>query len=149
MHIPLPWAIALTTAGAMLVVTLLGLGVRAGRIRAPERALFHVAYLLGGGVTGFLALAFPPAWPFLAFIAGVLGLKSLRERRLTDFGLMLCGFGAAWTLLLGASMINDISDPAVHGSPGVLTWFLAGSGVLVAGVLVLIRHAARPSGRTC
>jgi hypothetical protein len=149
-HVPLPWAIALATAAALLVVVLLGIGAHLGHLRAPERTLAHVAHLLGGGISGFLALAFPPAWPVLIPIAGVLLISALRDRRLDDLGLVLTGLGAPWVLLLGTHLIADASDPAVVSTGESLGWFAFGSLVLVAGLAVLVVDAVageRPSGR--
>jgi hypothetical protein len=143
MHIPMSWAIALVVAGAMAVVVALGIAARRGVIAAPERALAHVAYLLGGGLTGFMALAFPPAWPLLAAVVGMLVIRAFQMRRILDIGLLTAGFGSAWTLLLGLSKVNAMTDPAVH-SPDVTGWFLFAIGVLVTGVVVTI-VGARPT----
>ena len=138
MDVPLTWQIALGAAGALLLVTLLGIGTWAGRISAPRRALAQVGYLLAGGIIGFLSLAFAPAWPLLAFIAAMVVGLALRERRDDDVGLLLAGFGATWTLLLGTSILSDLADPAVHGSPGRIVWFLAGAGILAAGLITVV-----------
>jgi hypothetical protein len=134
MHIPLPWAIALGVAGAMAVVLGLGAAALRGVIAAPERALAHVAYLLGGGLTGFMALAFPPAWPLLAAVVGMLVIHAFRTQRLLDIGLLTVGFGSAWVLLLGGSIVNVMTDPSVHGSDET-GWFVLAIGVLVAGLV--------------
>ena len=105
MSIPLPWAIALAVAAALGVVVALGFAARRGVIVAPERALAHVAHLLGGGVAGFLAIAFPPAWPLLAAVVGMLVGRAVQARRTIDIGLLMVGFGSAWTLLLGISIV--------------------------------------------
>ncbi|HET6381073.1 MAG TPA: hypothetical protein VFH63_08620 [candidate division Zixibacteria bacterium] len=150
MHIPLPWAIALAAAAALGVVVLLGIGAHLGRVRAPERALANVAHLLGGGIVGFLALAFPPAWPVVVPIAGVLLIAALRDRRIADVGMALTGLGAPWVLLLGTNLIADAMDPAVVSSQDSLGWFAFGSLVLVGGLVVLAVDAVaggRRSGR--
>lgn len=55
MYISVPWTIALGVAAGMAVVVALAIAARRGLIAAPERALAHVAHLLGGGLTGFMA----------------------------------------------------------------------------------------------
>ena len=142
MHIPTSWAIALVVAGAMAMVVLLGIAARRGVIAAPERALAHVAYLLGGGLSGFTAVAFPPAWPLLAAVVGMLVIRAFQTRRVLDVGLLTVGFGSAWTLLLGLSIVNAMTDPAVH-SPDVTGWFLFAIGALVTGVILTIAGGAR------
>lgn len=141
------WAIALAVAGAMGVVLLLGIAAHRGVIAAPERALAHVAHLLGGGVAGFLALAFYPAWPLLAAVVGMLVVQAARSGRSLDIGLLMVGFGSAWTLLFGLSILNDLTDPAVtsygYGQGGFLfaaLILLAGLAVAIAGSVVPIRQ---------
>lgn len=140
MGISVPWAIALGVAGG------LGVLVFVGALTVDPDALLpwlarRVAYLAAGGLTGFLALAFPPAWPPLAFIGGILAIAAVRDRRVHDTALLLTGFGGAWAVLLGWSILNDLTDPPVYGSPETFGWFLFGCGVLVAGLLVLIGQA--------
>lgn len=144
MYIPTSWAIALGIAGAMAVVVALAIAARRGAIAAPERALAHVAYLLGGGLTGFMALAFPPAWPLLAAVVGMLVIRAFQMQRLLDVGLLTVGFGSAWTLLLGGSILNAMTDPAVH-APDVNGWFVFAVGVLVTGLVVTVVGAGRPT----
>jgi hypothetical protein len=146
MHIPLPWAIALAVAAAMGVVIALGMAARRGVVAAPERALAHVAHLLGGGLTGFMALAFPPAWPVLAAVAGMLAIRAWQTRRMVDIGLLLVGFGSAWTALLGVAVLNVMTDPAVT-SQNVTGWFVFASSVLVAGLVVTVATAIAPAER--
>jgi hypothetical protein len=136
MNIPVPWAIALAVAGVMGVVLLLGLAARRGLIAAPERALAHVAYLLGGGVAGFLALAFYPAWPLLAAVVGMLVIRAAHERQVVDIGLVMVGFGAAWTLLLGRALLSTLTDPAVTSTGDDTGWFVASALILLAGLIV-------------
>jgi len=143
MSIPVPWAIALAVAGAMGVVVL-GLAAQRGMIGAPEHVLAHVAHLLGGGLAGFLALAFPPAWPLLAAVVGMLAVRAMQTRRIVDIGLLLVGFGSAWTLLLGITMVNVMTDPAVT-SPDVAGWFVFAVGVLVAGLVVTAAGWVKPA----
>jgi hypothetical protein len=152
MSIPMSWAIALVVAGAMGVVLLVGVAARRGVIAAPERALVHVAYLLGGGVAGFLALAFYPAWPLLAAVLGMLVMQAVRSRRVLDIGLLIVGFGSAWTVLLGLAIRNEISDPAVTSYGYGQGWFVFAALILLAGLAVtiaaLVAPIHRPTGRT-
>jgi hypothetical protein len=143
MHISLPWAVALLTAGILLVVVLLGLAVRVGRIRATARPLDQLAHMLGGGLIGFMALAFPPAWPVLAFMATVLVGSALRQGRTARVGMLATGFGVPWVLLTGAGIMGDLVDPAVIGSPGTVYWFGFGAIVLGIGLGLLISGAVR------
>ena len=127
----------LAVTGAMGVVVVLGIAAHRGAVAAPERGLAHVAHLLGGGLAGFTALAFPPAVPMLAAIVGMLGVRAAQARRIVDIGLLLMGFGSAWTLLLGIAVLNVMTDPAVY-SPDVTGWFVFGAAVLLAGLIVAI-----------
>lgn len=147
MSIPLPWAIALAVAAAMGVVVMLGIAAHRGMIAAPERGLAHVAHLLGGGLAGFLALAFPPAWPLLAAVVGMLAVRAVQTRRSLDIGLLMVGFGTAWTLLLGISILNVMTDPAVT-SQDVTGWFAFAATVLVAGVVITIADSVSAAGRS-
>jgi hypothetical protein len=147
MHISVPWAIALGVAGALAVVVALGIAARRGVIAAPERALAHVAHLLGGGLAGFMAIAFPPAWPPLAAIVGMLVIRAIRVQRLLDVGLLTVGFGSAWTLLFGSGVLNVLTDPAIY-APGIAVSFMLAICILVAGlalILVATRRATTPS----
>jgi hypothetical protein len=137
MHIPTSWAIALGTAAAMAVIVALAFAARRGVIAAPERVLTHVAYLLGGGLTGFMALAFPPAWPLLAAVVGMLVIRAIQMRRLLDVGMLTVGFGSAWALLFGSSIISVLTDPAVH-SEDMTGWLVFAIGLVVAGLAVTV-----------
>jgi len=77
------------------------------------------------------------AWPLLAAVVGMLAVRAVQARRTLDIGLLLVGFGAAWTLLLGIVVLNAMTDPAVQ-APGVTGWFAFGVAVLVAGAGVTI-----------
>lgn len=147
MSIPMSWAIALAVAGAMGVVLLLGIAAHRGVIAAPERVLAHVAHLLGGGVAGFLALAFYPAWPLLAAVVGMLVVQAVRTRRSVDIGLLMVGLGSAWTLLFGLSILNDISDPAVTSYGYGQGWIWFAALVLLAGLAVTIAGSVAPFRR--
>lgn len=141
------WAIALAVAGAMGVVLLLAFAAHRGVIAAPERALVHVAHLLGGGVAGFLALAFYPALPVLAAIIGMLVIQSLRSGRLLDVGLLVVGLGSAWALLLGLSILNDLADPAVTSYGYDQGWFLFAALVLLSGLVLTVAGSRAPIHR--
>jgi len=144
MYISVSWAIALGVAGTMAVVLALGIAARRGVIAAPERALAHVAYLLGGGLAGFMAVAFPPAWPILAAVVGMLAIRAFQTRQILDIGLLIVGFGSAWALLFGSGVLNAMSDPGVHG-PDLTGWFAFAVGLLVTGLVVTIVGAGRPT----
>ena len=144
MSIPMSWAIALAVAGAMGVVLLLGVAAHRGLIAAPERGLAQVAYLLGGGVAGFTALAFYPAWPLLAVVVGMLVVRAVQTRRSLDIGLLMVGFGSAWTLLFGLSILNDINDPAVTSYGYGQGWFLFAALLLLAGLALTIAESVAP-----
>lgn len=135
MHISPPWAIALAVAGAMGVVIALGVAAHRGLIAAPERPFSHVAHLLGGGLAGFLALAFWPAWPLLAAVIGMLAIQATRTGRVVDIGLLMAGFGSSWTLLGGMATLSDLTDPAIT-SPGAALRFALGIGILLAAIVV-------------
>jgi len=142
MFIPVPWALALS--GAAVMGVLIALAIAANRRGDPvaARVLPRLAYLLGGVVAGFLALAFPPALPLLAGVGGMLVIAAAQKRRLIDCGLFLIGFGAAPTLLLGSVGYNAATDPAIHAwdSTG---WFIFAVVVLLAGVVLSL--ASRPA----
>ena len=144
MSIPMSWAIALAVAGAMGVALLLGVAARLGIVAVPQRALVHVAYVLGGAVAGFLALAFYPAWPLLAAVVGMLVVQAVRLRRVLDIGLLMAGFGSAWTLLLGLSIWNDLTDPAVISPQDDTGWFVFAAVILLAGVALAIAESVAP-----
>lgn len=144
MSIPMSWAIALAVAGAMGVVLLLGVAAHRGVIAAPERALVHVAYLLGGGVAGFLALAFYPAWPLLAAVVGMLVIRAAQTRRTLDIGLLMVGLGSAWTLLFGLAILNDLADPAVTSGGYGEGWMVFAALFLMAGLVLTIAGSRVP-----
>ena len=130
------WAIALAVAAAMGVALLLAVAARRGIVKAPEHALVHVAYLLGGGVAGFLAIAFYPAWPVLAAVVGMLVVQAVRSQRILDIGLLMTGFGAAWTLLPGLAILNDLADAAVASPQDSTGVFVVAVVILLAGLVV-------------
>jgi hypothetical protein len=143
MYVSVPWAIALCLAATLAVVVVLGIAARRGAVAAPERALAHIAHLLGGGLTGFLGIAFPPAWPFLAAVAGMLIIRAFQTRRVRDIGLLMIGFGAAWTLLLGGAVVVQVTDPAVHG-PDLIGWVFFAIGLVAVGLVIALKAERRP-----
>jgi uncharacterized membrane protein required for colicin V production len=147
MSIPMSWAVALAVAGAMGVVSLLGIAAHRGVIAAPERVLAHLAHLLGGGVAGFLALAFYPAWPLLAAVVGMLVIRAIQTLRILDIGLLMVGFGSAWTLVMGLAILNDLADPAVISTQDDTGGFVFAALILLAGLGVAIAGSAVPSRR--
>lgn len=132
------WAIALSVAGAMGIVLLLAVAAHRGVVAAPERALAHVAYLLGGGVAGFLALAFYPALPVLAAVVGMLIVQAIRTQRVLDIGLLTVGLGSTWTLLFGLSILNDLADAAVTSYGYGRGWIVVAALILLAGLVLTI-----------
>lgn len=139
MYISPSWTLALAVAGTMGVVIALGMAARRGLIAAPERPFAQLAHMLGGGLVGFLALAFWPAWPLLAAVVGMLAIQAARTGRIVDIGLLMAGFGGSWTLLGGVATLSDLTDPAI-ASPGAALRFALGIGVLLAGLVVAISH---------
>ena len=140
--IPPTWSIALATSAATVVLIWLGMNRLGWLSWLANRAI----YFFAGALIGFMTLAIPPALPVLALIGGYLGIRATHEGRTVDAALMLCGFGAQWTVLLGWGILNDLADPAVQGSPETVAWFLVGAVLLVAGLTTLIgltirRHA--------
>jgi hypothetical protein len=137
MYIPPSWAIALGAAVFLALAVLVAM--RGGR-EAWWAA--RVAYLLGGGISGFLAVAFPLALPPLVYVLAILVGMAWRDRRLRDIGVMLIGIGGAVVALLGWNMLIDLSDPAVYGAPDTIGWLLGGAAVLVIGLALLIALAS-------
>ncbi len=142
MSISLSWAIALGVAGVMGVVLCLSIAARHGLVAIPERSLVHVAYLLGGGIAGFTAIAFPPAWPLLAAVVGMLVIRATKRTQGLDVGLLAVGFGLTWTCLASYAILNEINDPAVHSVGDSRGWFAVGAAVLVFGLVVTIGSSA-------
>ena len=122
----------------MGVVLLLAVAAHRGVIAAPERALVHLAYLLGGGVAGFLALAFYPALPLLAAVVGMLVVRAVQSRRILDIGLLAVGLGSTWTLLFGLSILNDLADPAVTSRGYGEGWIVFAALVLLSGLALTV-----------
>ena len=142
MYIPPSWGIALGAAALLGVAVLVAM--RDGR---GARWAGRLAYLLGGGIAGFLSIAFPLALPPLVYVFAILVGMAWRDHRLGDVAVMLIGTGGAVALLLGWNVLIDLSDPAVYGGPETIGWFLGGAAVLVAGLALLIGlpGAKRPS----
>jgi hypothetical protein len=139
--IPPAWAWALVVAGVTGVLALIGLrwpGSPLARFIPP------VTHLLGGGLIGFISLAFYPALPLVSAIAGMLIVRAVRASRWTDAALLAAGFGAAWTALIGYRLVNDALDPAVSTTWDLTPWLVAGATVLMVGLVSLLALSAWP-----
>jgi hypothetical protein len=132
MDISIPWALALIGSGVTSALLLVAWRRRGTGRRALLDSMLH---LLAGGLAGFLALAFYPAWPLLAAIVGMLTIRAARASRWTDVGLLAGGFGAVWTAMIGRGIINDRLDPAVVG-PDQTIPFAIGAAVLILGIVL-------------
>jgi len=40
--------------------------------------------------------------------------------------------------MIGLAILNDLMDPAVHGSPDTVRWFVGGAAALVLGLAWLL-----------
>jgi hypothetical protein len=131
-YISTTWAMALVGCGIAAVVLAV-----AWRTGATGRAslLDSMLHLLAGGLAGFGSIAFFPAAPLLAAIVGMLVVRAAQTDRWTDIGLLATGFGAAWTGLLGASIVSDRLDPAVTSQDGTIP-FALGAALLIFGLVV-------------
>jgi hypothetical protein len=138
-YISTTWALALIACGVAAV--LLTVGWKTGA-RGRTWLLDSLLHLLAGGLTGFLSIAFFPAAPLLAAILGMLVVRAAQADRWTDIGLLSTGFGAVWTALLGAAMVNDRLDPAVTSQDGTLP-FAVGAALLIFGIV--LTAGARPA----
>ncbi|HEX2195088.1 MAG TPA: hypothetical protein VHK63_09065 [Candidatus Limnocylindria bacterium] len=134
MNVPPSWAIALVVAAIAAIVALAGIAVRRGLIDVPKDPLQAASHLAAGGLAGFMAIAFPPALPVVLPIIGVLGVLAFSGDRSWLAGLLAAGWGAAWTLLLGWGVINDLADPAVAGSPGQYPALGVAVAILLGGL---------------
>jgi hypothetical protein len=107
----------------------------ARRSRGGLPLVDSMLHLLAGGLAGFLAIAFYPAWPILAAIIGMLTIRAGRAGRWTDIGMLATGFGATWTALLGASLIRQRLDPAIW-PPDTPIPIAVGVALLIFGLVV-------------
>jgi hypothetical protein len=139
MYISTTWTLALVACGVAAVILAV-----AWRTRASGRAsvLDSLLHLIAGGLAGFLFIAFFPATPLLAAIIGMLAVRAAQAGRWTDIGLLATGFGAAWTALFGASIVNDRLDPAVTSQDATIP-FAVGAALLIFGIVVAA--GARPA----
>ena len=137
------WAAALAVAVATGAVALVGL-LTGGRSRFAA-ALAPLLHLLAGGLAGFMALAFYPAWPLLAAIVGMLAIRAAQSRRWTDLSLLAAGFGVTWALLFGWAIILDALDPAVTSTGDDRIPFAIGVAILVSAIVFEIWQTARPN----
>src|SRR5918999_3794635 len=133
------WAtfLLLCVAGAFAVIA---------RILLRGRGAPWLEALLGGfipfatgALLGFVVLAWvipvPISWVVAAAVAAVLVVQYTRQGRLGHLGLLATGFGLTWAGLLGAAIWNDLTDPAVTGSPETFTFFAVGLAFLSAGIV--------------
>jgi hypothetical protein len=127
------WAVALIASGLVAVLVIVQLRGLAMRWAESMNRLLH---LLAGGLIGFVALAFYPAWPLLAAVGGMLAIRAARSDRWADVGLLAIGVGAVWVALLGASVVNDWLDSAVLGGDQTIPILVGALAVLVGSVLV-------------
>jgi hypothetical protein len=139
--LPLSWAITLAVAGVTGFLAVIGL--RVPMASSLANIIPPVTHLLGGGLIGFMSLAFFPALPLVAAIGGMLTVRAIQFSRWTDAALLAVGVGISWTVLLGWRMVTDALDPAVSGAD-VTVWFLAGAVVLVGALLLLIAVTVWP-----
>jgi hypothetical protein len=94
---------------------------------------------LGYFLLGSLLFVFPLT------VAAVLAWSWLRHGDMAQPGAFLLGFGALWTVLLGAQRWDDLVDPAIT-HPGWTAYPLAtGVATLVLGLALLV--AAGREGR--
>jgi hypothetical protein len=134
MYISIPWALALIGSGVTSALLLIAWR-RHGTRSLP--LLDSMLHLLAGGLAGFLAIAFYPAWPLLAAIVGMLTIRAARASRWADVGLLATGFGAVWTALIGRRIINDRLDPAVVAADQTIP-FAIGAALLMLGIVLAI-----------
>jgi hypothetical protein len=93
--------------------------------------------LLIGLVTGYAALVLREmGWIIGTAVLILLPVVYLRQRRLTDVGWLFFGAGLAPILLLGRTIVETFTDPAI----GVLTdtWVFFAGAVLLAGTGIAI-----------
>ena len=141
MYISIQWALALIGCGVTAVLLL----VTWRRPMGGRSLVDSLLHLLAGSLAGFLAIAFYPAWPLLAAIIGMLAIRAVRSARLPDVGLLAAGFGASWTALIGARIVNDRLDAAVSGSQDLAIPFALGVGLLILGLVLTIGGEVRVS----
>lgn len=141
MDIPPAWAWALVAAGVTGFLAIIGL-------RWPGSPLAGFippgTHLLGGGLIGFISLAFYPALPLVAAIAGMLILRAVQASRWIHAALLATGFGAVWTGLIGYRLVNDALDPAGSTTWDLTPWLVAGATVLMVGLVSLLALSASP-----
>jgi hypothetical protein len=133
------WAIFLLVcvAGALAMILRILLGGRG----APwlEALLGGFIPFVTGALLGFVTLAWlipvPITWIWASVVAALLVVQYTRQGRLAHLGLLGIGFGMTWTGILGAGIWNDLSDPAVTGSPETFNFFGIGLAVLSAGIV--------------
>src|SRR5918999_3111567 len=133
------WAIFLLVcaAGALAMIVRILLAGRG----APwlEALLGGFVPFVTGALLGFVTLAWlipvPITWIWASVVGALLAIQYTRQGRLGHLGLLAIGFGLTWVGLLGAAIWNDLTDPAVTGSPETFTFFAVGLAFLSAGIV--------------
>jgi len=98
--------------------------------------------LLIGLTTGYAALALREmGWIIAAAVLILLPIVYLRQHRMADIGWLFFGAGLAPILLLGPTLVQTLTDPAIQVSSD--TWvFFAGAVVLAAVGIAVIGAAS-------
>jgi hypothetical protein len=100
--------------------------------------------LLIGLATGYAALLLREmGWIIGAAVLILLPVVYLRQRRRTDIGWLFFGAGLTPILILGRTIVETFTDPAVHVL--IDTWvFFAGAVVLAgAGIAIVLTAGVR------
>jgi hypothetical protein len=135
-----------TTLSILLLFVALGLlllaaaALRPRSAAAPRTTQTFAMALMTGLALGFLALVFF-GHPYMLLpmgIGGVLLASWLRPPQPRAMGALLVGFGVLWTAMLGWSLINDLSDPAVSAPGWTPQPLAAGVGLLVLGLVLTL-----------
>jgi hypothetical protein len=146
------WAIFLLVcvAGALAMILRILLGGRG----APwlEALLGAFIPFVTGALFGFVTLSWvipvPITWLVASAVGALLVIQYTRQGRLAHLGLLAIGFGLTWPALLGAAIWNDLTDPAVSGSPETFPFFGTGLAVLSAGLVIVALALATRRGMT-
>lgn len=97
--------------------------------------------LLIGSATGYAALWLREmGWIIGAAVLIMLPVVYLRQHRLADVGWLFFGAGLAPILLLGPTLIQTLTDPAIQ--VGSDTWIFFALAVVLAGVGIAVIAAA-------
>jgi hypothetical protein len=134
-----------TAAASVVALGLLGLHVASlhGRPILPLAAARVAGAITVGAWLGLAMLLFwreAPWWLLLIVLLTWLGGWYRRERRLSEFGLLLAALGAPWALLMGWILIVEPVDPTRVVGPDLRFLFALG-GLLVTGAGVALAVA--------